>query len=150
MFRFKTLHLLSLGLLAPVYAYAADYCISVNGGFGGASGGATYVGSNFTVPAAGACVPWSGFTKTATTVIFFTSGTACLSSTGGVLTLSVSSADPDNIGAGNIISDYIRLCKGSGTGCAAGAGSDQGGFAGTPVAHVTCTAAMTSLPPTHD
>src|SRR5579859_4284762 len=60
MFRFKTLHLLSLGLLAPVYAYAADYCISVNGGFGGASGGATYVGSNFTVPAAGACVPWSG------------------------------------------------------------------------------------------
>jgi len=85
---------LLLGLIAPVYGFAAEahYCIAVNGGFG--HGGTTYVGLGFTVPAEGNCTPWSGFTKTASTVILTTTGTGCLSSDGKALTVSVSSADP--------------------------------------------------------
>src|SRR5580693_2169175 len=69
-----------------------SFCIAVNGGFG--SGGTTFVEPGFTVPAANKCTQWSGFTKTASTVILNTSGAACLSSTGKTLTVSVFSADP--------------------------------------------------------
>jgi hypothetical protein len=149
MFRFKRPHLLLLlGLIAPVYSYAADYCIAVSGGFGG--GGTSFIATDFALPAAGTCTPWAGFTKTETTVIFITTGIACTSTTGGVLTVSVSSADPMNIGAGQTVSDYIQLCKNGGGSCAAGAGSDQGNFSGTPAAAETCTPALVKLPPTHD
>ena len=50
MFRFKTpIIVLALGLTAPIYAYAANFCVAVNGGFG--SGGTSYIAPVFTVPA---------------------------------------------------------------------------------------------------
>jgi hypothetical protein len=94
MFTIKKSHLfLLLGLIAPVNSFASEhYCIAVDGGFG--HGGTTFIGSGFAVPGEGNCTPWSGFTKTASTVILTTTGTGCLSSDGKALTVSVSSADP--------------------------------------------------------
>jgi hypothetical protein len=149
MFRFKTPHLLLLlGLIAPVFSNAADYCIAVGGGFG--NGGSSFIGTDFAVPAAGSCAPWAGFTKTASSVILMTTGSACTSSTGGVLTLSAFSTDPEYFGAGTIASDYIQLCKNGGTSCAVGAGSDQGSLSGSSAASERCTTALLTLPPTHD
>ncbi len=124
----------------------APFCIATAGGFG--SGGTTFVGPSFTVPAENKCTPWSGFTKTASTVILTTNGAACLSTTGETLTVSVSSADPDFLGAGSTASDYIELTRSSSTGSFTG-GSDQGQFAGSAV-EVTCTSSLLSLPDTHD
>ena len=91
-------------LLAPLHSFAAEpYCISVNGGFG--HGGTTFVARNFSLPGESKCTPWSGYTKTADTVILTTSGTSCLSSDGKALTVSVSSADPSYIGAGQLAAD---------------------------------------------
>jgi hypothetical protein len=148
MLRFKTPVLsVMLGLIAPVCGYASNYCISVGGGFGG--GGTSFIGTGFAVPAAGTCVPWSGFTKTASTVVLMTSGTGCLSSNGKVLTVSVSSADPSYLGAGALGSDYITFCPTGVTGCPLGSGQDVGEFAGT-AAPETCTAALLKLPALHD
>ena len=120
------------------------FCIATAGGFGG--GGTTFVAPSFTVPAVNKCTPWSGFTKTASTVILNTSGAACLSSTGKTLTVSVSSLDPNF--STTPLSDYILLTRASSTGSFTG-GSDQGQFAGS--AHqVTCTSGVLSLPDTHD
>src|SRR5580692_12147405 len=139
MFRFKTPHLfLLLGLIAPVYSYAANYCIAVNGGFGG--GGTSFMGINFALPDDGKCEPWSGFTKTASTVILTTTGTGCLSSDGKVLTVSVSSADPDYLGAGNLGSDYIQLSRKESKGSFT-SGTDFGEFGGSAEA-VTCTSSL--------
>jgi hypothetical protein len=121
------------------------FCIATGGGFGG--GGTTFVGPSFTVPAVNKCTPWSGFTKTASTVILNTSGAACLSSTGKTLTVSVSSLDPPFLGT-SPASDYIQLTRASSTGSFTG-GTDQGQFAGS--AHQgTCTSGLLSLPDTHD
>ena len=69
--------LLALGLIAPASAFATThYCIASDGGFG--NGGTTFIGINFATPAEGACAPWAGFTKTASTVVLTTSGTGCL------------------------------------------------------------------------
>ena len=148
MFRSKTPCLfLLLGLIAPVYSFAAHYCIEVGGGFG--NGGTTFIGPDFAVPAAGNCTPWSGFTKTASTVILTTTGTGCLSSNGKVLTVSVSSADPAFFGAGQIQSDYIQLCPAGVTACPIGSGRDSGAFGGS-AAPVTCTSSLLHLPAVHD
>jgi hypothetical protein len=122
------------------------FCIATSGGFG--SGGTTFVGPGFAVPAENNCAPWSGFTKTASTVILTTNGAACLSSTGKTLTVSVSSADPDFLGAGTQASDYITLTRTSSTGSFTG-GTDQGEFPGSAV-QVTCTSGLLSLPDIHD
>jgi len=124
----------------------APFCIATAGGFG--DGGTTFVGPGFTVPAENKCTVWSGFTKTASTVILTTNGAACLSSTGKTLTVSVSSADPDYLGAGSTGSDYIELTRTSATGSFTG-GSDQGQFAGS-ADQVTCTSSLLSLPDSHD
>lgn len=121
------------------------FCIATAGGFG--SGGTTFVAPGFTVPAVNKCTSWSGFTKTASTVILNTSGAACLSSTGKTLTVSVSSADPDFLGT-NPASDYIQLTRSSSTGAFTG-GTDQGEFAGS-ADQITCTSGLLSLPDTHD
>ena len=149
MFRFKRAHLFALlGLMAPVYSFAAShYCIEVGGGFG--HGGTTFIGTGFVVPADGTCTPWSGFTKTASSVILTTSGTGCLSSDGKVLTVSVSSADPSFFGAGQIQSDYIQLCPAGVKSCPIGGGRDSGEFGG-PAAPVTCSSSLLHLPATHD
>jgi len=121
------------------------FCIATAGGFG--SGGTTFVAPGFTVPAQNKCTPWSGFTKTASTVILTTSGAACLSSTGKTLTVSVSSLDPAFLGT-NPASDYIQLTRASSTGSFSG-GTDQGQFAGS-ADQVTCTSGLLSLPDMHD
>jgi hypothetical protein len=149
MFRFKKSHLsVVLGLIAPVYSFASShYCIEVGGGFG--NGGTTFIGTGFALPADGTCTPWSGFTKTASSVILTTSGTGCLSSDGKVLTVSVSSADPAFFGAGQLHSDYIQLCPAGASHCPIGGGRDEGEFGG-PAAPVTCTTSLLHLPATHD
>jgi hypothetical protein len=144
MFRVKSQLCLLLALLIPAPGFAAsNLCIATNGGFG--HGGTTFVGPGLAVPAEGKCIPWRGFTKTATTVILTTYGTGCLSSDGTALTVAVSSADPNFLGAGNIGSDYIQLTKMNGK----FTGSDQGAFGGDADV-VTCTSKLLHLPANHD
>jgi hypothetical protein len=131
--------------IAPVYA--SPYCIAVNGGFG--NGGSSFVARNFATPDASKCTPWTGYTKTSATVIFTTNGTACLSDNGTVLTVSVSSADPDYLGPGNIASDYIRVCPENVSSCPLGGGTDVGYDTG-PAAPQDCTDALLDLPTFHD
>jgi hypothetical protein len=148
-FRFKKAHLLlALGLMAPLQSFAASegpYCIAVNEGFG--NGGTTFVARNFTLPAASKCSPWTGYTKTASTVILTTGGTACLSSDNKALTVSVTSADPSFVGAGTIVGDYIQMSRPDAT--EPFSGYDYGYFAGT-AEPVSCTSDLLSLPSYHD
>ncbi|MFZ0517486.1 MAG: hypothetical protein WBG23_03800 [Acidobacteriaceae bacterium] len=150
MYRFKKVHLLVLSLVLslPVSSFAteAHYCIAVSGGFG--HGGTTYVGLGFAVPAKGNCTPWSGFTKTASTVVLTTTGTGCLSSSGKVLTVSVINSDPSFFGSDALHSDYITLSR-SGTTGSFGSGSDFGVFGGN-AEPVTCSSSLLSLPGSHD
>ncbi len=134
-------------LLAPIHSFAAQapYCIAVNGGFGG--GGTTFVARNFTLPTASKCSPWSGYTKTASTVILMTSGTSCLSTDNKALTVSVSSADPSFFGAGTIVGDYIQLTRDSATDPFTG--EDYGYFTGS-AEPVSCTSELLTLPAAHD
>jgi hypothetical protein len=147
MFKKSHLAILMLAALAPLSSYASNYCIAVGGGFG--NGGATFVGNGFSVPVAGTCEHWSGFTKAASTVILTTSGTGCLSSDGKVLTFSLSSADPSFYGAGVAVNDYIRMCPAGTRSCEIGGGTDHGNFGGT-AAPVACTSSLLSLPAIHD
>jgi hypothetical protein len=150
-FRFKTPHLfLLLGLIAPLQSFAsseAPYCIAVGGGFGAPAFGTTFVARNFTLPGEGKCTPWSGYTKTASTVILTTTGTSCLSSDSTALTVSVSSADPSFVA--QPVSDYIQLIRADST--APFTGQDTGEFANPGNAEtVTCTSDLLNLPSTHD
>jgi hypothetical protein len=122
-----------------------SFCIATSGGFG--NGGTTFVGPSFTVPGANKCTPWSGFTKTASTVILSTTGAACLSTTGKTLTVSVSSLDPDFFGT-TAVTDYIQLTRASSSGTFTG-GTDQGQFGGS-ADQITCTSDLLTLPDTHD
>ena len=122
-----------------------SFCIATAGGFG--SGGTTFVAPAFAVPAKNNCTTWSGFTKTASTVILNTSGAACLSTTGKTLTLNVSSMDPDFLGT-NPAADYIQLTRASATGTFTG-GTDQGEFSGG-ADQIACTSSLLSLPDVHD
>ena len=147
MVRFKTSHLVMLlGLMAPSYSVAAEahYCIAVNGGFG--HGGTTYVGTGFAVPAESACVPWVGFTKTASTVVLITNGTGCLSSDGKKLTVSVSSADPQYFSQPE--ADYITLSR-TETSKPFGSGQDTGAFSGA-AEEISCSSTLEKLPASHD
>jgi hypothetical protein len=146
-FRFKTPHLLLLlGLIAPLHSFASEpYCISVNGGFG--EGGTTFIGSGLAVPGQGKCSPWSGFTKTASSVILTTTGTGCLSSDGNALTVSVSSADPSYFSIGQLTADYIQLSRGDSQ--EPFTGEDFGAFAGS-AKPVSCTSSLVDLPSSHD
>lgn len=122
-----------------------SFCIATAGGFG--DGGTTFVAPALTVPGENKCTTWSGFTKTASTVILNTSGAACLSTTGKTLTVSVSSLDPEFLGT-NPASDYIQLTRASSTGSFTG-GTDQGEFAGS-ADQITCTSSLLSLPDEHN
>ena len=138
--------------LAAVFSGAAGaseatYCIEVGGGFG--AGGTTFVGLGFTVPAAGNCTPWAGFTKTAGTVILTTTGTGCLSSDGKVLTLSAISADPAWFGPNQLGSDYIKLCPAGTKSCPLSSGEDVGYFSGSAKPE-TCTTSLLNLPSSHE
>ncbi len=148
MFSFRKSYVcLLLGVIAPVYSYASNYCIAVNGGFG--TGGTTFIGSGYALPAQGTCNHWSGFAKTASTVIMTTTGSGCLSSDGKVLTVSLSSADPSWLGSGQVQADYIRLCPSGVTSCPLGGGTDVGNYGG-PAKPVSCTTSLLTLPALHD
>jgi len=125
---------------------ASIFCVAVNGGFG--SGGTSYIAPAFTLPAKNNCAAWSGFTKTATTVIAISTGTGCLSNNGRVLTLSIFNTDPEFFGEGMAVSDQIQLCPNGVTGCPI-TGQDLGHFTGLAVQQ-TCTAGLLTLPATHD
>ena len=137
-------------MFVPIHTFAATpaeapYCIAVGGGFG--NGGSTFVARNFSMPEANKCSPWTGYTKTSATVILTTSGTACLSGDSTALTVSVSSADPDFIGAGKLGVDYIRMTRSSATDPFSG--EDQGYLAGGAES-TSCTNDLLTLPATHD
>jgi hypothetical protein len=101
------------------------------------------------MPSVSSCNPWTGYTKTASSVILITSGTICLSSDATVLTVSVSSADPDYLGVGSTASDNIRVCQPGSTHCTIGGGTDSGYFSGDATV-LTCPSDVTQLPAIHD
>ena len=147
MVRFKAIPVVfMLGLSLPLPAFASNFCVAVNGGFG--HGGTTYVAPSFALPASGICKSWAGFTKTGGSVIAIGSGTGCLSTDGKVLTLSVLNNDPQFFGAGVSPVDYVQICPKGVTGCPI-SGSDQGEFNGT-AKEVTCSPNLLKLPDTHD
>ncbi len=148
MFRFKRSHLfLLLALIVSADSFAAGpFCIATNGGWG--QGGTTFIAPSFAVPAESGCAPWSGFTKTATTVLLISSGTGCLSFDGKKLSVSVSNADPDFLGAGSIVSDYIVLSRSSSTGAFTSV-TDMGNFGGSAEL-LTCTSSILHLSDSHD
>ena len=90
----------AVGLIGSVEAGTAPFCIAVGGGFG--NGGTTFVARQFQIPVANQCSPWAGYTKTSSTVVLNTSGSACLSDDGHVLTVGVSSVNPNWTG-GNML-----------------------------------------------
>lgn len=142
-------------MLTTVHSFAATpspgpgpVCIAVNGGFGNSGySGSTFVARNFTMPDASKCNPWTGYTKTSATVIFTTSGTACLSSDSNALTVSVTSADPDFLGVGKFAADYIQMSRTSATDPFSG--QDIGYLAGS-AEPVRCTDDLLTLPAYHD
>jgi hypothetical protein len=136
---------LTLAQDAAVPPASTNFCITTAGGFG--HGGTTFVAPTFTVPAKNKCAAWSGWTKTASTVILNTSGAACVSSTGKTMTVSVFSLDPDFFGT-TAATDYITLTRASASGSFTG-GSDTGSFPGS-AAQLTCTSSLLSLPDSHD
>ena len=149
MIRFRPSYvMLMLGLAAPLCSNAADYCIKTNGGFG--NGGSSFIGKNFALPAAGVCKPWAGLTKTASSVIAISTGTACRSTDGKALELTISSTDPSFLGSGVIGSDHIRLCPGGAANCPFGGGFGTGTFSNGGAELQTCTSALANLPAIHD
>jgi hypothetical protein len=136
----------ALALLAPIPTYAANFCIAVSGGFG--KGGTSFIAPTFTVPAKNLCAAWSGYTKTATTVIGIANGTGCMSSNGKVLQFSIFNTDPSFFGANSAVSDQITLCPTGTSGCPV-SGQDVGNFSGS-AAQQTCTTSLLTLPQTHD
>jgi hypothetical protein len=150
MFRFKTSFMvLALGLTTPINAYAAGFCVAVNGGFD--HGGYTYIAPDFTLPAKNHCEAWAGFVKTGATVILNSHGSGCVSNNGAVLDLSIFSTDPDFFGAGptSFAWDSIDLCL---TSClfTSQDTSSQSSLGGGIAEEVPCTASLLKLPENHD
>ena len=140
--------LLMLSLITPFATHAADFCIATNGGFG--NGGSSFIGKGFVLPAAGTCLPWSGFTKTASSVIAISTGTGCRSTDGKSLELTISSTDPAFLGSGTIGSDHIKFCPGGAATCPYGGGTGTGTFSNGAAKKQTCTTALLTLPAIHD
>ena len=128
---------------------ALDYCIAVNNGFG--LGGTTFIAKNFVVPPVGTCKSWSGIMRTASTVVGTSTGTACLSNDGKLFTASLQTTAPEFLGIGTLGSDHIELCPLAATlGCPAHAGQSDRGTFGGPAKVIACTAALTTIPSSHD
>lgn len=145
MLRFRTLHLLLLlGLIAPVSSVSAsNYCIATNGGFG--NGGTTFIEPSLTLPSAGKCVSWTGFTKTASNVVLMSYGSSCLSSGGKGLFVAVTSQDPSYLGTNPTggSTDYITFLR-TETSKPFTSGDDMGRFGGNAEV-VTCTSSLLTL-----
>jgi hypothetical protein len=149
MTRFKLPRLMfALGLLAPLCSNAADYCISTNGGFG--HGGSSFIGKGFVLPTPGRCLPWSGFVKTASTVLAVSTGTGCRSTDGKVFELTVFSTAPSYLGSGFVGSDHIKFCPSGSATCPFGGGVGVGTFSNGAARSQTCVAALYTIPSTHD
>jgi hypothetical protein len=148
----------AVGVIGSVEA-ATPYCIAVDGGFG--HGGTTIVARQFDVPAANMCSPWAGYAKTAGSVVLSTSGSACLSEDGHVLTVGVSSVNPN--WTVEYAPDYIQICP-TGAHCTsgdesvfgqplAGHGIDVGFFGGSApgsaAEEINCTTSLLTLPNSH-
>ncbi len=140
------------GLMAPVFATQAPYCVALDGGF--LNGGASVVARNFEFPEQSKCSTFQGYTKSNATVVFQTNGNLCLSDDGQVVTVLITSADPSFSGFTNgsdlpVKHDYLRFCaNGSGT-CIFGGGVDFGTL-GTTAEHQDCTDILLDLPAYHD
>jgi hypothetical protein len=148
MLRFKPSHAaLMLGLIVPLCAHSADFCIKVNGGFG--NGGTSFVGKGFTLPVANACKPWSGFVKTGTNVIIMSTGSACRSSDGKVLELTVQSTNPSFLGTGVTSADHIKFCP-TASGCSIGNPFAVGNLSGGVPSTQTCTTNIVKFPAVHN
>jgi hypothetical protein len=149
MIRIKSLLVLSLAMLLPACGYASSFCIATNGGFG-PHFGTTFIEPSFAIPSAGKCASWTGFTKTASTVVLMSYGLACLSSGGKGLTVAVSSQDPSYLGTNPSggTTDYITFIR-TATTVPFKSGEDMGLFGGD-AAIVTCTSTLLSLSSTHD
>lgn len=130
---------------SPVYA-ANSFCIAVNGGSD--KGGSTFVTHGFVVPTANQCAPWNGYAKNGN-VFFITTGTACMTSDGDVLEFSLSLADPDYLGAGNSVGDFIRLCPTGSKQCIIGGGQSRGQFVGSATEQ-NCPQDVLVLPTLHN
>ena len=141
----------ALAAIAPRNARAADFCVAVNGGFGPPAIGQTFVGKGFTPPTKRNCKSWAGIMKAATTVVGTSTGAACLSDDGKLLTVTLQTTG-EFFGNGTSVTDHIELCPLASTlGCPALSGQfDDGSFFSGPAAQVTCTTAVTSIPSTHD
>lgn len=126
-------------------AVPQDFCIAVNGGFG--SGGTTFVGKGFVAPANGTCRPWSGIMQTATTVVGTSTGSACMSSNGLRLTVTLLTTNPGFLGSGMVASDHIELCPVAQQ-CPV-VQADSGTFGG-PAQRVACNPAIVPIPSQHD
>lgn len=127
-----------------------DFCIAVNGGVG--SGGTTFVGKGFIMPSNGACKPWSGIMRTASTVVGTSTGAACQSNDGKLLTVTLQTTAPEFLGNGVTATDHIELCTLAATaGCPSrlGGQSDRGTNNG-PAAIVACSAAVSTIPSSHN
>ena len=149
------------GLAAPVFSAPQNYCIAVNGGWDPAvGGGTTFVGKGIEYPARGACTPWFGIVRTSLTVVGTTHGSLCLSNDGKLLTASLASTLPEYLGLGRsgVAIDHIELCPRASIACPAHEGqSDRGdlgppsgGSTGSPARRISCTAAMVTIPSSHD
>jgi hypothetical protein len=140
--------MLMLGLMAPLSSNAANFCIATNGGFG--NGGSSFVGIGFVLPAAGICLPWSGLTKTASSVVAIATGTGCRSTDGKVLELTISSTDPAFLGSGVSGSDHIKFCPAGAATCPFGGGTGTGTFSSGSAVRQACTTSLVKLPAIHD
>jgi hypothetical protein len=128
----------------------SDFCIAVNGGFG-TPGGTTFVGKGFISPSSGTCKPWSGIMRTASTVVGTSTGAACLSNDGKLLTVTLQTTAPEWLGIGVTATDHIELCPLAATlGCPAHAGQFDRGTNNGPAANIACTAAVSTIPSSHD
>ena len=124
-----------------------DLCVAVGGGFG--KGGETFVGKEFTSPTAGTCKPWSGVVKAGTTVVLTSTGAACLSNDGVLLTIVLQSMNHEFLGSGASMTDQIELCPKGPSGCPV-AQADSGSFFNGTAAVVTCTATLSTIPSMHN
>lgn len=129
---------------------AQSLCVEVNGGQ--AQGGGSYVGQGYAMPARGSCKPWSGFMKTGTDVVGYSSGSGCTSSDGQVLTLTLATVNPRFFGTGAVVSDFIRICSNGAGGCPLGVvqGDTSSYFGLASAQRVSCTPAMLELPAGHN
>ena len=93
----------------------------------------------------------AGIMKTATTVVGTSTGAACLSNDGKLLTITLQTTAPKFLGIGTTATDHIELCPAAATlGCPTHAGQADRGTFGGPAAQIACTAALVTIPSEHD